>query len=264
MTNLIYFIICTTTLKFTIPVTVSRYQTVSSAENVPKSYLQRAWSTDKNWNCFFTLGSTFFSLLFVENPLSSRWFIRMALPHNSLTDKEYSSLAISIGKAFSSFEAPIKSKHVRAITIGSYHSNGGHAFWTIAIRQPLQENRITAWKFCNVLHKLLRDGHPLVIQHSMRQRNMITDMGKLWGHLNDGYGFCIKQYTKLLVTKLEFHDRNPRFPGSLVLKKGELDRENDINLYFQLSVEMVSQVKIEFSSVDINMKQCWRFINKKI
>jgi huntingtin interacting protein 1 len=165
----------------------------------------------------------------------------MTLPHNSLTDKEYYQLTISIGKAFNSFESPIKSKHVRAAIIGTYHSNGGHAFWAIAIRQPLQENRITAWKFCHVLHKLLREGHHLVIQHSMRHRNMIIEMGKLWGHLNDGYGLCIKQYSKLLVTKLNFHDRNPNFPGSLVLKRGELDRiaENDINVYFQLAVEMM-------------------------
>lgn len=40
--------------------------------------------------------------------------------------------------------------------------------------------------------------------------------------------------------KLEFHDRNPRFPGNLVLKRGELDKiaGNDINVYFQLAVEM--------------------------
>lgn len=60
------------------------------------------------------------------------------------------------------------------------------------------------------------------------------------GHLNDGYGLCIKQYTKLLVTKLNFHDRNPKFPGSLVLRRGELDKiaGNDINVYFELAVEM--------------------------
>lgn len=60
------------------------------------------------------------------------------------------------------------------------------------------------------------------------------------GHLNDGYGLCIKQYTKLLVTKLNFHDRNPRFPGNLSLKRGELDQiaGNDINNYFQLAVEI--------------------------
>ncbi|CRL04511.1 CLUMA_CG017588, isoform C [Clunio marinus] len=160
--------------------------------------------------------------------------------NNTLTDKEYYQLTISIGKAFNSYEAPVKSKHVRAAIIGTYHSNGGHAFWAIAIRQPLQENRITAWKFCHVLHKILREGHPLVLQHSMRHRTMITEIGKLWGHLNDGYGLCIKHYTKLLVTKIEFHDRNPRFPGSLVLKRGELEQiaGNDINVYFQLAVEM--------------------------
>jgi hypothetical protein len=34
-------------------------------------------------------------------------------------------------------------KLFRAAIIGSYHANGGHAFWAIALRQPLQENRIT-------------------------------------------------------------------------------------------------------------------------
>lgn len=104
-------------------------------------------------------------------------------PHNTLTDKEYTQLTISVSKAFNSFEAPLKSKHARAAIIGTYHSNGGHAFWAIAIRQPLQENRITAWKFCHVLHKLLREGHHLVPQHSMRHRQMMTEMGKLWGEL---------------------------------------------------------------------------------
>lgn len=97
-----------------------------------------------------------------------------------------------------------------------------------------------AWKFCHVLHKLLREGHALCIQHSLRHREQITTIGKLWGHLNDGYGLCIKQYSKLLVTKLNFHDRNGRFPGSLVLNRGELEQiaANDINMYFQLAVEM--------------------------
>lgn len=51
------------------------------------------------------------------------------------------------------------------------------------------------------------------------------------GHLNDGYGISIRHYTKLLVTKLEFHDRNPRIPGNLTLKRGELESiaGNDVN-----------------------------------
>ncbi|XP_038112693.1 huntingtin-interacting protein 1 isoform X4 [Culex quinquefasciatus] len=150
------------------------------------------------------------------------------------------NMTISISKAVSNHEMPIKVKHVRASIIGTFHSKGGHAFWAIAIRQPIQENRIVAWKFCHLLHKILREGHPLCCQHSMRHRGMLIEAGKLWGHLNDGYGICIKHYTKLLVTKLEFHDRNPRIPGSLALKPGELERigEGDINFYFQLAVEI--------------------------
>lgn len=51
------------------------------------------------------------------------------------------------------------------------------------------------------------------------------------GHLNDGYGVCIKQYTKLLINKLEFHDRNPRIPSNLMMKRGELEMigGDDIN-----------------------------------
>ncbi|XP_058838114.1 huntingtin-interacting protein 1 isoform X2 [Topomyia yanbarensis] len=158
----------------------------------------------------------------------------------SLTDKEYYNLTMSISKAVSNVEAPIKVKHVRAAIIGTFHSKGGHAFWAIAIRQPIQENRIVAWKFCHLLHKILREGHPHCCQHSMRHRGMLTEAGKLWGHLNDGYGICIKHYTKLLVTKLEFHDRNPRIPGSLILRPGELEQigGGDINFYFQLAVEI--------------------------
>uniref|UniRef100_A0A1L8E5S1 Putative actin-binding protein n=1 Tax=Nyssomyia neivai TaxID=330878 RepID=A0A1L8E5S1_9DIPT len=155
-------------------------------------------------------------------------------------DKVFYQLTISISKALNPAEFPLKVKHARAAIIGTFHSGGAHSFWAIALRQPLQENRITAWKFCHLLHKVLREGHPLSCQQSLRQRAMLTELGKLWGHLKDGYGSCIKQYTKLLVTKLEFHDRNPRFPGSMVLKKGELEQigGNDINYYFHLAVEM--------------------------
>uniref|UniRef100_A0A7G3ACX7 Putative actin-binding protein n=1 Tax=Lutzomyia longipalpis TaxID=7200 RepID=A0A7G3ACX7_LUTLO len=156
------------------------------------------------------------------------------------SDKVFYQLTISISKALNPAEFPLKVKHARAAIIGTFHSGGAHSFWAIALRQPLQENRITAWKFCHLLHKVLREGHPLSCQHSLRQRGMLTELGKLWGHLKDGYGACIKQYTKLLVTKLEFHDRNPRFPGSMALKKGELEHigGNDINYYFHLAVEM--------------------------
>ncbi|OAD59447.1 Huntingtin-interacting protein 1 [Eufriesea mexicana] len=113
-------------------------------------------------------------------------------------------------------------------------------FWMYMLRQPLQENQIVAWKFCHVLHKILREGHEKVIPDSQRYRGRLEDLGKLWQHLREGYGPLIQLYIRLLITKLDFHKRNPRIPGNLQVTPEELKSigENDINVYFQMSVEM--------------------------
>ncbi|XP_050459259.1 huntingtin-interacting protein 1-related protein isoform X1 [Cataglyphis hispanica] len=149
-------------------------------------------------------------------------------------------LSISIGKAVNSTETPVKEKHVRSAIIGTYREKSGSIFWTYMLRQPLQENQIVAWKFCHVLHKVLREGHPRVIVDSQRYRGKLEDIGKLWQHLKEGYGRLIQLYTRLLITKLDYHKRNPRLPGNLQVTPEELEAigENDINVYFQMSVEM--------------------------
>ncbi|XP_014488537.1 PREDICTED: huntingtin-interacting protein 1 [Dinoponera quadriceps] len=158
----------------------------------------------------------------------------------SLTDKQLHQLSISIGKAVNATETPVKEKHVRSAIIGTYREKSGSIFWTYMLRQPLQENQIVAWKFCHVLHKVLREGHPRVIVDSQRYRGKLEDIGKLWQHLREGYGRLIQLYTRLLITKLDYHKRNPRLPGNLQVTSEELEAigENDINVYFQMSVEM--------------------------
>lgn len=146
----------------------------------------------------------------------------------------------SIGKAVNSQENPVKEKHVRNAILGTFHDKSSTIFWQCSSRLPLMENVIVAWKFCHVLHKILREGHPHVIRESIKQAQVITNVGKMWFHLKDGYGKLIYQYTRLLLGKLDFHRRNPGFPGNLILSQAELDRigDNDINNYFQMSVEM--------------------------
>lgn len=77
-------------------------------------------------------------------------------------------------------ETPVKQKHVRSTIIGTFHEKGAQTFWIVVLRLPLQEDRIVAWKFCHVLHKLLREGHPSTIQHSQRHRAELENLGKLW------------------------------------------------------------------------------------
>eukprot|EP00064_Thunnus_orientalis_P008072 superscaffoldBa00000939_g8094 len=113
-------------------------------------------------------------------------------------------------------------------------ARGAHTFWAAVNRLPLSSNAVLCWKFCHVFHKLLRDGHPNVIKDSMRNKADLTDMSRMW---------------------------NPRFPGNLQMSNRQLDEagENDVNNFFQLTVEMFDYLECElnlflgvFSSLDMS------------
>ncbi|XP_056646802.1 huntingtin-interacting protein 1 isoform X1 [Diorhabda sublineata] len=150
------------------------------------------------------------------------------------------SQAQALQKAINSNETPVKQKHVRSAIIGTFHTQSAKIFWAYALRLPAMDDRIVAWKLCHVIHKVLREGHPLCLVDSQRHKNDLDEIGKLWGHLKEGYGKMIRLYTYLLINKLEFHMRNPRFPGHLGVTAEELESiaGNDINNYFEMTVEM--------------------------
>uniref|UniRef100_A0A3B4G3M5 Huntingtin-interacting protein 1-related protein n=1 Tax=Pundamilia nyererei TaxID=303518 RepID=A0A3B4G3M5_9CICH len=166
--------------------------------------------------------------------------------------------AVSINKAINTQEVAVKEKHARNILT---LCKGAHTFWAAVNRLPLSSNAVLCWKFCHVFHKLLRDGHPNVIKDSMRNKADLTDMSRMWGHLSEGYGKLCSIYLKLLITKMEFHIKNPRFPGNLQMSNRQLDEagENDVNNFFQLTVEMFDYLECElnlflgvFSSLDMS------------
>ncbi|XP_053207278.1 huntingtin-interacting protein 1-like isoform X2 [Panonychus citri] len=150
------------------------------------------------------------------------------------------SQANSIRKAINNNECPVKEKHVRRIIIDSFREKGSAFFWNFAVKLPLQENPIVCWKFCHVVHKLLREGHPKAIIDAYPNRRIVGDLGRFWGSLKDGYGKLIQNYCALIVSKMDFHVRNIKFPGSLQVTDEELDEigERDVNVFFQLSCEM--------------------------
>ncbi|XP_062241209.1 huntingtin-interacting protein 1 isoform X1 [Platichthys flesus] len=169
--------------------------------------------------------------------------------------------AVSINKAINTQEIAVKEKHARTCILGTHHEKGAHTFWAAINRLPLSSNAVLCWKFCHVFHKLLRDGHPNVIKDSMRNKADLTDMSRMWGHLSEGYGKLCSIYLKLLITKMEFHIKNPRFPGNLQMSNRQLDEagENDVNNFFQLTVEMFDYLECElnlflsvFSSLDMS------------
>ncbi|XP_019741502.1 huntingtin-interacting protein 1 isoform X1 [Hippocampus comes] len=169
--------------------------------------------------------------------------------------------AVSINKAINTQEVAVKEKHARTCILGTHHEKGAHTFWAAVNRLPLSGNAVLCWKFCHVFHKLLRDGHSNVIKDSMRNKADLTDMSRMWGHLSEGYGKLCSIYLKLIITKMEFHIKNPRFPGNLQMSNRQLEEagENDVNNFFQLTVEMFDYLECQlnlflgvFSSLDMS------------
>ncbi|GAB1608881.1 huntingtin-interacting protein 1-like isoform X2, partial [Argonauta hians] len=149
--------------------------------------------------------------------------------------------SIAINKAINSNVNPVKEKHVRSAILGTFRESGASVFWGTTSKLPLQANAIICWKFLHVLHKLLREGHPNVILDSQKYISLLKDIGKLWGHLKDGYGRLIAAYTELLLQKLSFHKKNPRIPGSLTMTDEQFNKifGADVNNYFEVSCDML-------------------------
>uniref|UniRef100_A0A452TES0 Huntingtin interacting protein 1 related n=1 Tax=Ursus maritimus TaxID=29073 RepID=A0A452TES0_URSMA len=152
-----------------------------------------------------------------------------------------------ISKAINTQEAPVKEKHARRIILGTHHEKGAFTFWSYAIGLPLPSSSILSWKFCHVLHKVLRDGHPNVLHDCQRHRSNIREIGDLWGHLHDRYGQLVNVYTKLLLTKISFHLKHPQFPAGLEVTDEVLEKTagTDVNNIFQLTVEMFDYMDCE-------------------
>ncbi|XP_026845723.1 huntingtin-interacting protein 1 [Drosophila persimilis] len=158
---------------------------------------------------------------------------------STLAEKDFYQLTVSTNKALNGLEAPLKTKHARSIIIMIHKTKEAKSFWNTISRQSLMQSRFTAWKFCHLLHKVLREAPPCAIKHSQSHKKMILEVGKMWGHLQDDIGLCINAYCKLLVTKLNFHEKNT-FPGSLIISFKEISKaaDRDVNYFFQLCVEI--------------------------
>lgn len=46
-----------------------------------------------------------------------------------------------------------------AIIMGTHKEGGATSFWSYTLNLPLSSNALVSWKFCYLLHKVLRGGH---------------------------------------------------------------------------------------------------------
>ncbi|KAL1266156.1 hypothetical protein QQF64_001831 [Cirrhinus molitorella] len=151
----------------------------------------------------------------------------------------------SITKSITNAEAPIKEKYGRNIILGTHKEGGAVTFWSHAVSLPLSSNAILSWKFCHVVHKLLRDGHPNTLRDSRGHTASIRQMGTLWGNLHDRYGHIVALYAKLLCVKIDFHLKHLEIPPNLEAPEQVLDKAIaiDINKVFDMTGEVLEYME---------------------
>uniref|UniRef100_A0A8C2GW37 Huntingtin interacting protein 1 related b n=1 Tax=Cyprinus carpio TaxID=7962 RepID=A0A8C2GW37_CYPCA len=133
-------------------------------------------------------------------------------------------------------------RNMKGIILGTHREKGAYTFWSYAVGLPLPSSAIISWKFCHVLHKIMRDGHPNV---SINTRD------------RHGYGQLVSLYSKLLCTKMEFHTKHSEIPASLEVTDEVLERTagTDINNVFQLTVEVFDYMDAELRLAEAVLRQ---------
>ncbi|KAA0716380.1 Huntingtin-interacting protein 1-related protein [Triplophysa tibetana] len=177
----------------------------------------------------------------------------------------------SISKAINSTETPLKEKHARktcevfssatfsGIILGTHRQKGAYTFWSYAMGLPLPSSSILSWKFCHVVHKILRDGHRNSLQDCMRHYSGVAETGLLWNNIRDRHGYAqlVSVYSKLLCNKMEFHTKHSEIPCSLEITDELLERTagTDINNVFQLTVEVFDYMDTELRLAEAVLRQ---------
>ncbi|XP_061603678.1 huntingtin-interacting protein 1-related protein-like [Phyllopteryx taeniolatus] len=162
-----------------------------------------------------------------------------------------------ISKCLTSAEAPPKSKYVRNILLGSHKERGAATMWSYILNLPLSSNAIMSWKFCYLLHKVLRDGHRNAVRDSHRYCRNVKDMGALWGNLHDRYGHIVALSTKFLCLKMEFHAQHKAIPGNLEASDETLEREagSDMNRVLDMTQELLEYLDAGLKMAETVLRQ---------
>ncbi|CAI5445643.1 unnamed protein product [Caenorhabditis angaria] len=151
----------------------------------------------------------------------------------------------AIQKAINKIEAPLKPKHSRTIIVGTHKEKSSGIFWHTIGRVQLEKHPVLTWKFCHMVHKLLRDGYRKVPEETYKFAGRFQQLAQFWKHLNtSGYGPCIETYCKLLQDRVVFHNKYPVVPGKLELNESQLKTlEGDLDNLFEMTIDMLDQME---------------------
>ncbi|KAG6832555.1 hypothetical protein H0H92_000184 [Tricholoma furcatifolium] len=136
-------------------------------------------------------------------------------------EKAEHELLVNIKKATSPEESAPKQKHVRTLIAPleecivftwDYHSS--ISFWSGLRVQPIFTDEVQTFKALITVHKVLQEGHPVVIKEAHGQTAWLETCARTVGSdYSRGYGPLIKTYVQFILAKLRFHRLRPEFNG---------------------------------------------------
>ncbi|ERF75014.1 hypothetical protein EPUS_08059 [Endocarpon pusillum Z07020] len=123
-------------------------------------------------------------------------------------------LAQNIRKATSIEETAPKRKHVRAAIVYTWDHKTSQSFWAGMKVQPILADEIQTFKALITIHKVLQEGHPVVLKEAQQNINWVESLARgVNGEGLRGYGPLIREYVFFLLAKLAFHRQHPEFNG---------------------------------------------------
>lgn len=146
---------------------------------------------------------------------------------------------IAVNKCVTNTESELKYKHVRLLLLHTHRPDHYVIIWeNFIVLSRIKVNSIAAFKFCHLLHRLLRDGSLEFLVHSERCLFVLQNFEKDWmtfvttGQLDVlGYLLCSVKYCHYLMDKIVFHAKYKHVSGNFSMSNGNIDIVTMIDNY---------------------------------
>ncbi|KAJ2903365.1 hypothetical protein MKZ38_010030 [Zalerion maritima] len=162
--------------------------------------------------------------------------------------KSEQELSVNIRKATNAEETAPKRKHVRSCIVYTWDHKSSQSFWQGMKVQPVLADEVQTFKALITIHKVLQEGHPITLREAMANRGYVESLNRgMAGEGVRGYGPLIREYVRLLLAKLSFHQQHPEFNGTFEYEEyTSLKAINDPNEGYETITDlMMLQDKIE-------------------
>ncbi|GAA5869826.1 hypothetical protein JCM1840_007646 [Sporobolomyces johnsonii] len=129
-------------------------------------------------------------------------------------DKAEIELGNAIKKATNPDETAPKQKHVRKAIVYTWDYRSSASIWSGLRVQPILSDEVQTFKALIMIHKVLQEGHPIVLKEAQAQTSWLETCARtVGGDVSRGYGSLIRAYVKLILAKLRFHKMHKDFNG---------------------------------------------------